>query len=64
MPSVGAVPPPPPLPPAISSSQVQAARTSYNSTAAAAAGLGSTILTGPMGADQGVNYPGKALTGS
>jgi hypothetical protein len=48
----------------ISTSQVQAAGTSYRANAAAAAGLGSTILSGPMGADQGVNYPGKTLTGS
>jgi hypothetical protein len=64
MPSVPVVPPPPPLPPTISTAQVQAANTSYRANAAGAAGLGSTILSGPMGADQGVNYPGKALTGS
>jgi hypothetical protein len=64
MPSVPAVPPPPPLPPTISTAQVQAAGKSYRNTAAAAAGLGSTVLTGPLGVDQSTNYPGKNLTGS
>jgi hypothetical protein len=63
MPPVTAVPPSPPLPPTISTAQVQAAGQSYRSTAAAAAGLSSTVLTGPQGADQGVSYPGKTLTG-
>jgi hypothetical protein len=64
VPTAPAVPTPPPLPPSISSSQVQAAGTSQRSTAAAAAGLGSTVLSGPSGADQTVKYPGKTLTGS
>lgn len=63
MPAVAAVPPPPPLPPTLNSSQVQGANTAYRNTAAGAAGLSSTVLTGPMGADQGVSYPGKSLTG-
>jgi hypothetical protein len=64
IPAAPAVPPPPPLPPTISTSQVQAAGASYRNNAAAAAGLGSTILTGPMGADQGTSYAPKTLTGS
>jgi hypothetical protein len=64
MPAVAAVPPPPPLPPTISTAQVQGASTAYRNTAAGAAGLSSTVLTGPTGADQGTSYPGKTLTGS
>lgn len=64
MPAVAAVPPPPPLPPTISTAQVQGAATSQRNTAAAAAGLGSTILSGPMGSGQGTSYPGKQLTGA
>jgi hypothetical protein len=64
IPAAPAVPTPPPLPPAISSSQVQGAAMSQRNIAAASAGLGSTILTGPMGADATTTYPGKTLTGA
>jgi hypothetical protein len=60
MPSAPSVPP---LPPSISTAQVQAAGQSYRNSTQAAAGLNSTVLTGPLGADQGVSYPGKTLTG-
>lgn len=58
-----AVPPPPPLPPSFSSPQVSAAGASYRANAANAAGLSSTVLTGPAGADASTTYPGKKLTG-
>lgn len=63
IPSAPVVPPPPPLPPSVSSTQVQNAGAAYRANAAAAAGLNSTVLTGPQGADASTTYPGKKLTG-